>query len=125
MRWADLELVVVRHLRASLPGVRVMTSAPSDLEAQMPAVRVMRGPGSDDGVTDEPLIDVDAFAANAGAMWDLAEDVREAMHALAGRVVDGRLVDWVRTATAPTAVDWGNPKIHRAVASYRVAQRKT
>lgn len=127
MRWAYVDLVVRAHLLADLPSPRprVVTRTPADLESQMPLVRVQRGPGTDDGVTDEPLIDIDVFAADDDQMWKLAEDVRESMHRLAGRAVGGKLVDTVRTATAPTALDWGNPAIHRAVASYRLAQRKT
>lgn len=124
-RWADAELVVTEHLRASLPGVRVVTSLPGNLEAVLPVVRVTRGPGSDDSVTDSPVMDVESFTAGRDGMWDVAEDAREAMHALRGKAVSGRLVDTVQTTTGPVWVDYENPAVERIVASYRLDQRRT
>lgn len=123
-RWPDIQKLAVAHLSTAL-GVRVATRTPDDLETAMPMVRVRRGPGTDDGITDSPLLDVEAFAATEQAAWDLAEDARQAVHDLDGRSVDGALVDDVTTAAAPVAVDWGNPAVHRFVASYRLDLRRT
>lgn len=123
MAWPDLELLAVTYLSDQL-GVRVVTVLPADLADHLPLIRVARGPGDDDKVTDSPLLDVETFAADRGGMWDLAEDTRQALHALAGRAVDGKLVDTVTTATGPTWVEYGNPAAHRAVASYRFALRQ-
>jgi hypothetical protein len=124
MRWADVELTVITHLRA-VTGARVVSRLPANLTDVMPVVRVTRGPGTDDGVTDAPLVDVEVFAGNVDTMWPLAEDVREAMHDLRGRAIDGALIDNVTTATAPVHLDYENPAVQRAVASYRLAQRKS
>lgn len=120
--WPDVEALAVAYLRTAL-GVRVSTKLPGNLEAAMPMVRVTRGPGSDDGLTDSPLLDVEVFASNPGQMWQYAEQARQAMHALAGQAVDGVLVDTVDTAAAPTRVDYENPAVERAVASYRMGLR--
>lgn len=124
MRWPDVNALAYAYLTAALSGVRVATKVPPDLESALPFVRIIRGPGSDDGITDSPLLDTEAFAASEGAAWDLAEDVRQAIHALAGQAVNGALVDSVTTATAPTWLDYGNPSVVRVVASYRMHLRK-
>lgn len=123
MRWPNVTKVTRTYLAAAT-GTRTVTKLPSNLEAALPVIRVSRGPGSDDKITDSPLLDVEVFAADDDAMWTLAEDAREAMHALAGKSVSGALVDSVTTATAPVYVDYGNSAIQRAVASYRLALRK-
>lgn len=123
MRWPNVTKLSVFYLKAAT-GVRTVTVLPTDLADQLPIYRVKRGPGSDDGITDSPLVDLESFAATEDAMWELAEDARQAMHALRGQVVNGALVDSVTTATAPTDVDYGNPAVHRAVASYRLNLRK-
>ena len=124
-RWPDIELVVGTWLRASLPTARVVTKLPATLETAMPLVWVARGPGSDDGITDSPLVDVAAFAATRAGMWQLAEDARQAMHELAGKVVAGDLVDTVDTAVGPVWLDYENDAVNRAVASYRLALRRS
>jgi hypothetical protein len=121
--WPNVELVVRAHLATALNG-RVVTVLPATLEDQLPVTRVTRGPGSDDGVTDSPLIDVETFAATRTAMWTLAEQTRQALHDLAGTSVDGVLFDSVRTASGPVWVDYENRKVQRAVASYRVTLRR-
>src|SRR5699024_1548307 len=79
MRWPDVEKLVIAHLNAAL-SVRVATNLPANVESLPGFVRVSRGPGSDDGITDEPLVDVEAFAPSRGAAADLAEGARQAMH---------------------------------------------
>ena len=124
MRWPNLLKLAVAYFNAEL-DVRVVTKLPAELEKALPVVRVTRGPGGDDGVTDAPLLDVEVFTALGGAVdpWDLAEDAREAAHRLAGRVVDGALVDTVSTSVGPTSVEY-SPNTERVVASYRLGLRK-
>lgn len=122
-RWPDVEKLVVVYLSAAL-GVRVATKLPGMLEQALPIVRVIRGPGSDDGVTDAPLLDLEAFAATQPAAATLAEDARQAIHALAGKAVNGVLVDTVSTASGPVRLDYGNPAVERYVGSYRIELRQ-
>ena len=121
-RWPDVERLAVAYLAGAL-DVRVATNVPADVDALPGFVRVTRGPGSDDRVSDEPLLDVEAFAPSQAAAAALAEDAREAMHALSGAVGDGSLVDRVVTATAPVRVAY-SPKMTRYVASYRLSLRR-
>ena len=124
-RWPYLEKVAVEHL-TSVMGKRTATRTPADLEALAADgfLRVTRGPGSDNGVTDSPLLDVESFGTTETSAWERAEDARQAVHALRGKAVNGVLVDTVSTASGPVLVDWGNPGIYRYVASYRFAFRK-
>lgn len=124
-RWPHLEKLAVAHLTAAT-GKRAATKTPDNLEAEAAEgfYRVTRGPGSDDGVTDSPLLDVESFGTTETSAWELAEDARQAVHKLRGKAVNGVLVDTVSTASGPVLVDWGNPGIHRYVASYRFAFRQ-
>lgn len=120
--WPDVEALAVSYLRSVL-AVRVATNVPPDVETLPGFVRVSRGPGADDGITDSPLLDVETFAPTQGAAADLAEDARQAVHALSGHAVNGLLVDSTSTATGPVRVAYG-PKVERYVASYRINLRK-
>jgi hypothetical protein len=122
--WPDVEATVRGYLAATVTG-RVVTILPAQLEDSLPVTRILRGPGGDDGITDSPLVDVETFAASRAAMWELAEQTRQALHGLAGKAYGGVLVDSVQTASGPTWVDYGNVRVHRAVASYRLALRQT
>ena len=120
----SVEKALVAGLRADL-AVRAGTKVPGDVENLPRFVRIVRGPGTDDLVTDSPLVDVECFASTYGDADVLAEDVRQWFHALNGRTVGGMLVDRVRTATAPAWVDYRNPDTNRFVASYRLEHRQT
>lgn len=122
MVWPVLEPELVKHLSAEL-GVRVGTRVPSDIDGLPGFVRVARGPGSDDGLTDSPLVDVECFAPTEIVAARLAEQARSVFHALkGGRRLAGILVDSVRTATGPTYLQY-SPSISRYVASYRLHYR--
>lgn len=123
-RFADVEALAYSYLSAALDA-RVTTDIPSNLEQVVPLVRVVRGPGTDDGFTDSPLLDVECFTAagDRAGLWELSEQVRDALRSLAGNSVNGQLVDTVTTAAGPTRLDYGNPAVQRTVASYRLALR--
>lgn len=123
MQWPILERVVVAALNTSLSPVRAGTVVPPDVDNLAGFVRVSRGPGSDDGVTDSPVADVEAFAPTQIAAAELAEDARQAMHALKGKVFAGSLIDSVRTSVGPVRVDY-SPNVERYVASYRIEFRR-
>ena len=120
--WPDVEKALIAHLSREL-GVRAAVSTPAELEQLPGFLRITRGPGSDDGVTDSPVVDVEAFAPTRAAARDLAERARQSMHALTGRRSGGLLFDSVRTSVAPSWVGWGNTKVHRYVAVYAVQFR--
>lgn len=122
-RWPDVEALAVSYLSSRLSSVRVATKVPVDVNDLAGFVRVARGPGGDDGVTDSPLLDVEAFAPSQQVASGLAEDAREALHDLAGAVVGGALVDSVSTSVGPVWVEY-SPHVERYVASYRLNLRK-
>lgn len=122
-RWPDLEALAYSWLSSELEPAEVATNVPSNVEELGGFVRVIRGPGRDDGVTDSPLLDVEVFHPDQGSAADLAEDARQAVHRLAGSVVDGALVDAVSTASGPVRVYYG-PHVERYVASYRLHLRR-
>lgn len=121
--WPDLEKWLVVYLRAET-GARVATKVPENVETIPRFVRIARGPGTDDLITDAPLIDVETFTTDYADGYTLAEEVRKALHALSGRKAGAALVDRVRTSVAPAWVDYRNPETNRFIASYRVETRK-
>ncbi|MGY4543260.1 hypothetical protein ACVWY0_003193 [Arthrobacter sp. UYNi723] len=123
MSWPNIEKVLTAAHRAE-SGVQTGTKVPDDVETLAKFVRMARGPGSDDMITDSPAVDVECFSNVYGTAADLAEDVRQWFHALAGRKVEGVLVDKVRTVVAPSWVDYRNPATNRFVASYRLEFRQ-
>ena len=123
-RWPDIEKALVAHIRDSTNGTRTGTLVPSNVEELPAFIRVVRGPGTDDFITDAPSVDVETFAPAYGDAADLAEDVRQVFHALAGRRIGAVLVDRVRTNLSPSWVDYRNPATNRFVASYRIEFRQ-
>ncbi|MFJ8883606.1 hypothetical protein ACIRJR_09350 [Streptomyces sp. NPDC102402] len=124
--WADIELAVMTGIRPHLPGVKVADELPDKLETRLPLVWVQVAGGGDDRVTDTATVDVHSFAATRAATWDLAEQTRKAMHALAATHNPGQkaVIDDVTTQQRPALVPYGNPALRRAVATYTVSMRE-
>ena len=123
MSWPNIEKALTSAHRAE-SGVQTGTKVPDNVETLVKFVRMARGPGSDDMITDSPVVDVESFSNVYDTAADLAEDVRQWFHALNGRMVAGVLVDRVRTVAAPMWVDYLNPGTTRFVASYRLEFRQ-
>ena len=123
MGWPNLEAAAVAWLTEQLDA-DVSTDIPDAVE-NLPDgfVQVVRGPGSDDGITDAPLLDVAAFHPDRLKAAELAEAARTAVHGMRARVVAGVLIDAVNTATGPSWVYYG-PHVERYVASYRIGYRR-
>lgn len=122
--WGDLEQAVAVWLRGRHTGVRVVNELPTDLELKLPLVQVQVTPGGgEENTTGTTLLDIDMFGANRTAMWDLARKVHTSMLALAGQYVGALVIDSVSSDTRPAPVDYGNPKLRRAVATYRLTSR--
>jgi|SRR5690625_5370130 len=122
--WPMIERVIIRALNDGLPSGRAGWNLPEAVEKEPGGfVRIARGPGSDDGTTDEPLIDVEAFHPKREKAWELAEESRQIMLALGATSAAGHLIDTSSTATSPNWVYYG-PNVERYVASYRVGYRR-
>jgi hypothetical protein len=124
MDWGDIEQATAVWLRSRHAGVRVANELPADLEKKLPLVQVQVTPGGgEDGTTGVTLVDVETFAGTRTAMWDLARTVHTSMLALAGQYVGDLVIDSVSTDSRPAPVDYGNPALRRAVATYRLTSR--
>ena len=122
--WGDVEQAVAVWLRGRHTGVRVANELPTELEKKLPLVQVQVTPGGgEEGTTGVTLLDVETFAGTRTAMWDLARAVHTSMLALAGQRAGGLVVDSVSTDSRPAHVDYGNPALRRAVATYRLTSR--
>lgn len=123
MGWPVLEILAVQWLKVRVGPAS--TDLPAKVEVAYPDgfIRVLRGPGGDDGITDEPLLDVEVFHPDRVDAARLAEETRTALLQLTGRAVNGALIDRVTTASGPAWVYYG-PNVERYVASYRVAYRQ-
>jgi len=123
MSWPSVAKALVAGIRTDL-ALQGGTKIPDNVETLEKFVRISRGPGTDDLVSDAPLVDVECFSTDYGTAEALAETVRQWFHALNGRLVGTVLVDRSRTSTAPEWVDYRNPATNRFVASYRLEFRQ-
>lgn len=121
--WPDMELAVMKGVRPQLPGVRVTDEVPARVETLVPVVVVRIAGGADDRISDTVTVDTESFAATRAAMWQLAEQTRQAVHALAASMAGGVVIDTVDTEQRPVEVPYGNPGVRRAVATYRLTTR--
>lgn len=122
--WGDLEQAAALWLRGRHAGVRVVNELPASLETKLPLVQLQVTPGGgEDGTTGVTLLDVETFAGTRTAMWDLARTVHTSMLALAGQHVGGLVIDSVSSDARPAPLDYGNPALRRAVATYRLTSR--
>lgn len=125
-RWPMVERLTVGALNSRLSDgsrPKAGTRVPPKVETLDGFIRVIRGPGGDDGVTDSPLLDLEAFHPEQVKAWDLAEAARQVMLSLQGTTAAGHLIDRVETASGPVRVEYG-PHVERYVASYRIEFRR-
>ncbi|MET4618698.1 hypothetical protein ABIE18_000121 [Arthrobacter sp. 2762] len=124
MSWPDIETALTKAHREATT-VQTGTKVPGDVELLEKFVRLARGPGTDDMLTDAPVVDVECFSNDYKTAAALAESTRQWFHSLNGRKVGGVQVDRVRTVVAPSWVDYRNPGTNRFVASYALEFRQT
>lgn len=94
--YPDAEAVVIDIVESVAPGA-VYTELPEEFPA--PAVRVTRTGGSDNGVTDNPIVEVTSFGATRAQAWEMDGLVRQLIQGVGGTSVNGVLVDSTRTVT--------------------------
>lgn len=124
MSWPMAEKLIIRALNTRLSSARAGIKLPGEAELLSGGfVRVTRGPGGDDGITDSPLIDLEAFHPDLTAAWELAEEARQIMLTLVGTGDTEHLIDSVETTNGPVRVEYGS-NLERYVASYRVEYRR-
>ena len=126
MSWAVPEKVLRRMLieRGGVDPTRVSTSTPGNLEDVLPYYRLTTVRGSDDGLTDSAIVDIEVFHRTRSEAADEAERIRSVVLDLGGRAdSEGHLVDQVTTSGRPIWLDYRNAAIHRYVASYEISTR--
>jgi hypothetical protein len=90
-----------------------------------PLIVVRRVGGFDSYITDRARLQVQCFGSTHVQARDLAEACRQKVLAAPGAdLVAGVAVDRAVTESAPTFVDYGQPSIHRYVATYRLEVRR-
>lgn len=90
-----------------------------------PLIVVRRVGGQDSYITDRCRLQVQTFGNTHIQARDLAEACRQKVLASPGAdLVAGVAVDRAATESAPVFVDYGQPSIHRYVATYRLDFRR-
>lgn len=119
MSWPDAEAVMVALLDPIAPADTVLSPA-----SPLPCIQVNRVGGTDDGITDRPVVQVAVFAATRAQAWALAEQVRRAVLGVAGSLVGGVLVDDARTAVGHQQIPEIDPEDRRVISTYQLSFRQ-
>ncbi|QBS43863.1 hypothetical protein DMB37_30975 [Nocardia sp. CS682] len=117
--WPDSEAVVVALLDPIAYADTVI-----DEKTPLPCYQVNRVGGTDDGVTDRPVLQVAAFAATRAQAWTLAEQARRAILTSPGTSVAGVLVDNAQTAIGHQQIPEIDPDDRRVISSYVLSFRE-
>lgn len=121
--FADVEALLVAYLQP-LNGIRgVSVDLPPDVIKRLPFIQVNRVAGSDNYITDSPLVDVECFDTTRAKSSAVARTVHAAMMRLRHTAVNGVLVDSVETVTGPFWLNYENENLQRYVATYLVETR--
>jgi hypothetical protein len=108
-------------LLASLGPTALVTPATLTL----PLIVVRRVGGQDTYVSDRCRLQVQTFGATHIQARTLAEACRQKILASPGAaLVAGAVIDRAVTESAPVFVDYGQPAVHRYVATYRLEYRR-
>src|SRR5690625_7363846 len=105
--WPDPETAVIGLLQGRIAGVHVADTVPGEVESEYPEgfIRVTRGAGSDDGITDSPLMDLEAFHPDRIEAARIADEARRLMLGAVNKT--GDLFDRIQTTTYPSYVYYG------------------
>ncbi|MGQ0774549.1 MAG: phage tail termination protein [Pseudonocardiales bacterium] len=115
----DAETVVLELLAAVAPTVTA-TADPLIL----PVIRVQRVGGADDGISDNPRIEVACYGATRAQAWQMAERCRQLVLAGAMTTVAGALIDKAATETPAVQLPDDSPDVRRVVGTYRLVMRR-
>lgn len=109
----------------TLPGVAASGNrTPANLETRLIFVRWTKIGGTDDAVTDRPLVDCDVFASSRDGARRVAETIRTSLRPRVRLSPGGAIIDHVRTSTSPRELPWSNESIMRNSATYSIALRR-
>jgi hypothetical protein len=121
--YAGLSPLLVAAIPPLMPGVRVGTRTPADLQKVVPFVRVVElGGPSDTNVADLKalLLDVDFFDVDEPHAEALGISFEKALHSLAGTSTGGAAVLRVITNTNPSYRPWDDTNVARKGSNFQV-----
>lgn len=122
--WPDAEAVGCDIVDLALGvDISAVTETPPDFTP--PLVQVQRAEGDDNGTTDRPVLQVTCYGTSRAQAWEMAATAREALHAAAHHIVNGVLVDSVRTVNSPTQLPDPRRDLRVVTSSYRLGFRRT
>lgn len=126
-RFAYVEQMVVQFITTMYPArITLAGELPEPMtadEARPGLIQVIQSPGTDDGITIAPLVDLHCFAGDHATMWDTTKDSVNAMRALGQQAgVNGQLIDTVVTRQTPGYLPWSR-EVPRTVAVYEIHLR--
>ena len=100
------------------------TALATPVDLRPPLVVVRRIGGGDNKITDQPRLQVQAYGSTRVQARDLAELCRQTILASPATKVAGVNIDRAVTESGPAFVDYGQPGIHRYIATYRLEYRR-
>ncbi len=124
----DAEAVGMALLDPVAPG-QVWQTTPEQIA--VPLIQVLRVGGTDNGITDAPLLFVACYGVGEGGYDEakgMAEQCRQIILAAGSTavVVNGLpvFIDSTRTAAPPVETPRDNPDLRRKTATYRLTYRR-
>lgn len=125
--WPDAELVMLDLLSPLVPTGTTVTHTDEDLTP--PCIQVQRIGGTNDGVTDRPLIQITCYGATRQEAWSLTRLVEQHIlaapgHAISGDYVTDACIDYATTSVAGRQTPYDNPDIRTVISDYRVDFRR-
>jgi hypothetical protein len=121
--YAGLSPLLVAAIPPLMPGVRVATRTPADLQDVVPFIRLwdMGGP-SNVNVTDikELSLEADYFAADEPGAIALGVAFEKALHSLTGTAAGGATILRVLTQTNVSYRPWLDTTVSRKGGNFRV-----
>lgn len=115
----DAEDIGLAMLESAAPTV---LATPVDLNP--PLIVIRRVGGGDNRITDQPRLQIQAYGSTRLQARDLAEECRQLVLASPATQVAGVSIDNAFTESGPAFVDYGQPSIHRYIATYRLEYRR-
>lgn len=116
----DVELVLFEMLGDIAP-TDVRTPAVID----GPQIRVLRTGGTDDGVTDSPVVAVTTYATTRADSTLLARECARRIEAARATMVGDVLIDYAAVYTGPIETPDQNPDIRVITTYYVIEYRRT
>jgi len=125
--WPDTEKVAVAWLTQQMDDVADLTvCTETGPLITPPTIRVQRVPGGggiQDGIEDLSLLDVECFGGNRDQMWAIARRANAEMINLKWQTVAGSTIDEVVNINGLGEVEYNDPLIRRAIATYELTAR--